>query len=94
LYGNSLLPESPLHIVNCLKSFDFELFFVYTLVVEGPHLHINFAVASELIKYGIRVIRFYENNAKTKCETLKGASKAFLKEEDRRRTFASSNIHA
>jgi len=35
LSGNSLLRESQFHIANCLKSFDFKLFFVYT-VVEGP----------------------------------------------------------
>jgi len=33
--GNLLLRESPFHTVNCLKSFDFKLFFVYALVVEG-----------------------------------------------------------
>jgi len=29
LCGNLLLRESPFHIVSCLKSFDFKLFFVY-----------------------------------------------------------------
>jgi len=35
--GNLLLRESPFHIVNCLKLFDFTLFFVYTLkLLKGP----------------------------------------------------------
>ena len=34
---NLLLRESPFHIVNCLKLFDFALFFVYTLkLLKGP----------------------------------------------------------
>jgi len=46
LSGNLLLRESQFHIVNCLKSFDFKLFYVYT-VVEGPflaRLHTRFAL--------------------------------------------------
>jgi len=31
LSGNFRLRESPFHIVNCLKLFNFTLFFVYTL---------------------------------------------------------------
>jgi len=31
LSGSLLLRESPFHIVNCLKLFDFTLFFVYIL---------------------------------------------------------------
>jgi len=34
--GNMLLRESPFHIVNCLKFFDFTLFFVYTLKLKAP----------------------------------------------------------
>jgi len=35
--GNLLLRESPFHIVNCLKFFDFTLFFVHTLkLLKGP----------------------------------------------------------
>jgi len=49
LSGNLLLRESPFHIVNFLKSFDFKLFFAYTLKllwVPCPltHLHIIFAL--------------------------------------------------
>jgi len=33
--GNFLLRENPFHTVNCLKSFCFELFFVYALIVEA-----------------------------------------------------------
>jgi len=36
--GNLLLRESPFHIVNCLKLFDFTLFFVYTLQLLKGHL--------------------------------------------------------
>ena len=36
LSGNLLLRESPFHIINCLKLFDFTLFFAYTLkLVKG-----------------------------------------------------------
>jgi len=38
LSGSLLLRESSLRIVNCLKSFDFKLFFVYTLhLLRGPY---------------------------------------------------------
>jgi len=41
LSGNLLLRESPFHIVNCLKLFDFTLFFVYALkLLKGPLWHI------------------------------------------------------
>ena len=41
LSGNFLLRESLFHIVNCLKLFDFTLFFVYTLeLLKGPLWHI------------------------------------------------------
>jgi len=41
LSGNLLLRESPFHIVNCLKSFDFTLFIVYTIkLLKGPLWHI------------------------------------------------------
>jgi len=33
--GNLLLRENPFYTTNCLKSFDFKLFFVYALIVEG-----------------------------------------------------------
>jgi len=37
LSGNLLLRESTFHIANCLKLFDFTLFFVYTLkLLKGP----------------------------------------------------------
>jgi len=37
LSGNLLLRESPFQIVNCLKLFDFTLFFVYTLkLLKAP----------------------------------------------------------
>ena len=36
-HRNLLLRESPFHVVNCLKSFDFILFFVHTLkLLRGP----------------------------------------------------------
>jgi len=41
LSGNLLLRDSPFHTVNCLKLFDFTLFFVYTLkLLKGPLWHI------------------------------------------------------
>jgi len=41
LSGNLLLRESTFHIANCLKLFDFTLFFVYTLkLLKGPLWHI------------------------------------------------------
>jgi len=41
LSRNLVLRESPFHIVNCLKLFDFTLFFVYTLkLLKGPLWHI------------------------------------------------------
>jgi len=41
LSGNFLLRESPFHIVNCLKVFNFTLFFVYTLkLLKGPIWHV------------------------------------------------------
>ena len=40
LSGNLLRRRSPFYIVNCLKLFDFTLFFVYTLnLLKGPLLH-------------------------------------------------------
>jgi len=57
-----LLRESRFHVVNCLKSFDFKLFFVYTLKLLrgsfGTFTHNfcfilkNIRLASELIKCG------------------------------------------
>jgi len=47
-FGNLLLRESAYHIVNCLKSFDFLLFFAYSLkLLRGSldHLHIIFALS-------------------------------------------------
>jgi len=39
--GNFLLGESPFHIANCLKLFDFTLFSVYTLnMLKSPFWHI------------------------------------------------------
>jgi len=39
--ANLVLRESPFLIVNCLKSFDFKLFFVYTLnVLKGLFWHV------------------------------------------------------
>jgi len=41
LSGNLLLRESTFYIVNCLKSFGFKLFFVYTFkLLRGPFRHI------------------------------------------------------
>ena len=41
LSGKFLLRESPIHFLNCLKLFDFTLFFVYTLkLLKGPLWHI------------------------------------------------------
>ena len=41
LSGNLLLRESPFGTVNCLKLFDFTLFFIYTLkLLKGPLWHI------------------------------------------------------
>jgi len=41
LSGNLLLRKSTFHIVNCLKLFNFTLFFVYTLKLQkGPFWHI------------------------------------------------------
>jgi len=41
LTGNLLLRESPFHIANCLKLFDFTLFFcLHIKVVKGPLWHI------------------------------------------------------
>jgi len=41
LSGNLLLHESPFHVVNCLKLFDFTLCFVYTLkLLKDPSWHI------------------------------------------------------
>jgi len=36
--GNFLLRESPFHIVNCLKLFNFTFFFVYALTLLKGHL--------------------------------------------------------
>jgi len=41
LSGNLILHEGPFRIVNCLKSIDFKLFFVYTLnLLKVPFWHI------------------------------------------------------
>jgi len=43
LSENLLLHENPFHIVNCLKFFEFTLFFVYTLkLFKAPLWHIFF----------------------------------------------------
>jgi len=47
LFRNLLLRESPFHTVNCLKSFNFKLFFVYHITCWGiplAHFHIIFAL--------------------------------------------------
>jgi len=101
LSENLLLRERTFHIVNCLKVFDFTLFFVYTLkLLKGPFGTI-FALfwktynlfQSLQLQSGSSAIK--QNNAKTKCKSLKeGPHNIF----DKRRSettasFASLNIH-
>jgi len=55
--GNLLLRESPFNLVNCLKSFDFKLCFVYALVVVGflgTFILTNIWITSEFIKCDCR----------------------------------------
>ena len=82
LSGYVLLREGPFHIVNCLKLFDFTLFFVYTLkLLKGPRWHISLLYFEKHMTCsgacGSRVVHqlstFKQNNAKTKCESLRGA---------------------
>ena len=63
LPGNLLLRENPFHILKCLKSYDFKLFFFYTLkLLWGPYvtLHIIF------LKCGSGVINKHFNKAMQK----------------------------
>jgi len=90
LSENFLLCEIPFHIVNCLKSFHFKLFFVYVLTCWGGPFHAfarkfcfclkNIWLVSKFIKRGSKVVhQFLTKNGKTQCETLKGSPTASLK---------------
>jgi len=77
LSANLPLRESPFHIVNCLKLFDFTLFFVYTLkLLKDPLWHFSVLLwktydllQSLRLQSGSSALK--QNNAKTKCESLK-----------------------
>ena len=91
LSGNLLLRESPFQIVNCLKLFDFTLFFVYTLkLLKAPLAHIFalFWKTYDLLQ-SLRLqsgsSAFKQNNAKTKCESLKEGPAISLKKGGPRR---------
>jgi len=76
LFGNLLLRESPFYIVNCLKLFDFTLFFVYTLkLLKGPLWHIFLLYFEKHMTCsracGSRVVHQLSNKTKTKRESLK-----------------------
>jgi len=81
LSGSLLLRESPFRIVNCLKLFDCTLLFVYTLKLLKARLwyicllsfekHTTCSRACVQLQSGSSA--FKQNNAKTTCESLKGA---------------------
>jgi len=74
-----LLRETPFHIVNFLNLFDFTLFFVYIhiKVVKDPPLEHIFALfwktydLLQSLRLQSGSSAFKQNNAKTKCESLK-----------------------
>jgi len=91
LSGTLLLRETPFHMVNCLKPFDFKLFCVCTLkwgAAFGTLAHnfcfvlTNIWLASELIKCSSRVIDelFSKTMQKLSAKLLKEALTASLKE--------------
>jgi len=67
--GNLLLRESPFNIANCLKPFDFNLFFVYTL-----RLYIKtYDLLQSLLLVALEwFFSFLTKYCKNKTETLKG----------------------
>ena len=81
LHGNLLLHQSPFHMVNCWKSFDYNLFFAYTLkLLRIPIWHFahNFCfiltdiwLASDLKKCGSRVINKLFNNTMQKLSATR-----------------------
>jgi len=98
-----ILPESLLqleslfHTANCLKSFDFKLFFVYALRKPPlAHLHIIFAVCSKINDWLQSLLNaalewftsFLTKQCRNyKCEILKGGPTTSLKKGVLRRPF-------
>ena len=102
LSGNLLLRESPFHIVNCLKLFDFKLFFVYTLkLLKGPLWHIFLLYFEKHMTCsracGSRVVHQLSNKTmqKVSAKVSKRGPVTSLKERGPETTasFASPNIH-
>jgi len=100
LSGNLLVRETQFHVVSCLKSFDFKLFFVCTGVEEPLLFAWNFCfilsntwLASELT-YGSRVINyaFYKTLQKLSTELSKGGPHG-ISERKEHDTTASPNNH-
>jgi len=100
LSGNLLLRDSPFHTVNCLKLFDFTLFFVYTLkLLKGLLWHIFLLYFEKTYLQSLRLqsgsSAFKENNAKTKGESLKEGPRDISEKEGSETTalFAFPDIH-
>ena len=107
LSGNLLLRESTFYTINCLKSFDFKLIFVYTFkLLRAPFGTLahnlcfilkNTPIASVLIKRGTRVINKRFNKTMQKlCAKLskRGPSRHLWKTGcEATASFASPNIH-
>ena len=91
LSGNLLLRECPFHIANCLKLFDFTVFFVYTLIALFWKTYD--LLQSLRLQSGSSASK--QNNAKTKCESLKEGPRDISEKEGPRgdASFASPNIH-